>query len=320
MSKNIPTLFAGIALMVMGGLALADSLGLGNVLLPAGDGFPPVLWAAAFAFLAVLALAAYLVSGVARWGWLFPAGVFGGLAGMLGLGTLGLRSSAIATPLFVGLALPFVAAFLLDRTRRWWALIPGGVMAALAVMMLVQDKVGGEWIGAGVLFVLAAAFLVAYLARPERKWAALVAYILAVIGCMPLMATTDRAPLAGVVMLAAIGLPFLGIYLASPARWWAIIPAGLLLTGAALAALAIVFGLKLDQAVANALMLTGCSVTFGVVAVRHQKPWAGAVAVMFAVIAVGVFFFRGAVQFYGPALLVAAGGLLLYRAFRPRKA
>jgi hypothetical protein len=317
MQKKLPTLFAGIALLAAGSLALVDNLGWVNGLLPAGDRLPPVVWLAAFAFMSALALAAYLVSGVAQWGWLFPAGVFGGLAVMMGLVTQGFNGGAISVPLFVGLAVPFAAAYLLDRARHWWALIPGGAMAGLALLMLVVDQVRGEWVGAGVLFFIAGAFLVVYLSQRERQWAALVAYILAVVGCMPLMASAERAPLAGVVMLFAIALPFLGMYLVSPARWWAIIPAGVLISTGVVAALVTVWGLKLDPRVANGLMLLGFGDTFAIVALRHQKRWAGAAAIVLGLIAVGVFFFQGVAPVYGPLLIVAAGAFLLHRALRP---
>jgi hypothetical protein len=89
MQKKLPTLFAGIALMVAGVLALVDTLGLVNPGLPLGDRLPPVVWVTAFAFMSALALAAYLASGVTQWGWLFPVGVFGGLAATAGLVELG---------------------------------------------------------------------------------------------------------------------------------------------------------------------------------------------------------------------------------------
>jgi phage shock protein PspC (stress-responsive transcriptional regulator) len=313
MHKKLPTVFAGFGLIVAGGLALLGNLGY-------ADHVPAAVWAAVFAGLSLFSVVAYALSGVAQWGWLFPAGICGGVAVTLGLGTAGVRGAAVAAPVFAGLSVPFVAAYLLDRTQRWWALIPAGVMAALTVLMLIVDHLSGEWVGAGTLFLMAGAFLVVYVTRPERKWAALVAYILAVVGCMPLVASTGWAPLAGAVMLAAIALPFLCAYLVSPARWWAIIPAGVLLTTSALAGLAIVSEGHLDPAFANGLVLAGCSATFALVAVRHERRWAGVVAALLALLAVGAFLFRPVLEFYGPVLLVAAGLYLLYRALRTRTA
>jgi hypothetical protein len=313
MHTKLPTLFAGFGLIMAGGLVLLGNLGY-------ADHLPPVVWTATFAGLSVLALVAYAMSGAAQWGWLFPAGICGGLAATLGLVTAGVRGAAVAAPIFAGLSLPFVAAYLLDRTRRWWAMIPAGVMAAFALLVLSVDHLRVEWVGAGILSLMAGAFLVAYVTRPERKWAALAAYILAVVGCVPLMASTSWAPLSGAVMLAAMGLPFLGVYLVSPARWWAIIPAGVLFTTSALVGLAIVSEGHLDPAFANGLVLAGCSATFAVVAVRHERRWAGAVAALLALLAVGAFLFRPVLEFYGPVLLVTAGLYLLYRAVRTRTA
>ena len=94
------------------------------------------------------------MTGWTQWGWLFPTGIFGGLALIIALATNHVNSAAVGSPLFFGLLLPFAAAYLTDRTRNWWALIPGGVMLFLALTTLLVDTVGGEWIGAMVLLLI----------------------------------------------------------------------------------------------------------------------------------------------------------------------
>src|SRR6185436_11864633 len=166
------------------------------------------------------------------WGWLFPAGIFGGLAVTMALATSKVDSAAVGSPLFFGLLIPFAAAYLTDRTRNWWALIPGGVMLFLALTTLLVDNVGGEWIGSMFLFLIGLSFLIVYLNNRTRTWALLVAYILGVLGIAPAMASGggDTAAYFGSVFLFAIALPFFNLYFRSADKWWAIIPAGVMTT------------------------------------------------------------------------------------------
>ena len=68
-----------------------------------------------FAFVSAVAFLSYALSGFREWGWLFPAGVFGGLAITIGLAVSDYDSAAMASPLFFGLLIPFAAAYLSDR-------------------------------------------------------------------------------------------------------------------------------------------------------------------------------------------------------------
>ncbi len=315
MNKRLANLFWGVGLIAAGGLVLVQTMGYRIDLAPA-------VWIAVFAGVSLISLAAYFLSGVKNWGWLFPVGVFGALALILALATTGVESAAIASPLFVGIGLPFVVAYLLDRPRNWWALIPAGVMAFLTFTTLVVDNLGGEWIGAGMLFLIGLVFLLVYLGKRTRTWAAIVAYVMFVIGFMPLLALTPRPELAGILFLFAAGLPFLVIYLSSPERWWAIIPASILLTMGVLTAVIIGPGLPgpgYDNRIPNALGLVGFAATFAVVWLRHQKSWAKWLALIAAVMAVGELL-AGTLQSYWPLLFVAVGIYFLYNALRPRPA
>jgi hypothetical protein len=253
MNRKLSSLFGGVILVAGGIYALANTMGYGR------EEQDPTLWTFIFGGIGVTAFIFYLIDGVRQWGWLFPAGIFGGLACVTGFVASGADNPAMAAPLFVGIGLPFVVAFMVDRKRNWWALIPAGVMAFLTLVLLAVDNVPGEWIGAGFLFLMAATFLLVYLSRRAR-WALLVAYIVGVLGFMPLLALTPRPELSGVVFLFAVGLPFLYIYLRAPERWWAIIPAGILLTLGLVTAVVLLPGLPsddYDNRYANAILLIG---------------------------------------------------------------
>lgn len=321
MNVNRSGLFWGLLLIGGGLLALASQMGY-------IDTFSPQAWMIAFAAISLLALVSYALSGWKQWGLLFPAGAFGGLATVIALAEANVDSAAVASPLFFGLFIPFLAAYLIDRTHNWWALIPGGVMLFLALTTLLVDSAGGEWVGALFLFMIALSFFVVYLNNRTRIWALLVAYILGVLGIAPLMSTGGRdAAYFGPIFLFAVALPFFFVYFRSAENWWAIIPAGSVTTIAILAALAIAGlinedgrGAFIGAGLANAILMAGLAVTFAVVWLRHAKPWARVVTVTLALVAVASVFFASYSNLLWPVAIILVGVYLFYTALRPKAA
>lgn len=315
MKVNKSSLFWGLLLILGGGVALAQQFGYMNQL-------PDSAWMWVFALISLVGLVSYLASGFKEWGWLFPAGVFGGLAVIVALATSGYDNAAIGSPLFVGLLIPFAAAYLTDRARNWWALIPGGVMLFLALVTLLVDNVGGEWIGSLFLFLIGLSFLIVYLNDRSRTWALLVAYILGVLSIAPAMSSGggDTAAYFGAVFLLAIALPFFVVYFRSPENWWAIIPAGVMTTLALITALAIAGWIRNAEqgGYANAILLGGIAVTFAIVWLRNAKAWAKGVTIILAALAVASIFFAAYTEIFWPVVIISAGGYLLYTAMRPK--
>src|SRR6478672_10816011 len=116
MKVNRTGLFWGLLLIGAGALALGQQLGY---IKQFSD---PQLWIWIFALISIVAVIEYALSGWKEWGWLFPAGVFGGVALTITLGINEVNSAVVASPIFFGLLIPFAAAYLTDRTRNWWAL------------------------------------------------------------------------------------------------------------------------------------------------------------------------------------------------------
>ncbi|HSL44779.1 MAG TPA: hypothetical protein VK897_15190 [Anaerolineales bacterium] len=322
MKINRSGLFWGLLLIGAGAVALGQQLGY-------IDQFSdPQFWIWVFGFVSLLAIVEYAWSGFRQWGWLFPAGVFGGLAVTIALATNEVDSAAVATPLFVGLIIPFAVAYLSDRARNWWALIPGGVMLFLALATLFVDSTGGEWVGALFLFMIAGSFLMVYLNNRTQTWALLVAYITGVLGLAPLMSTGGRdAAYFGPIFLFAVGLPFFYVYLRSVQNWWAIIPAGTMTVIAIITALAIAglineggAGGFVSAGQVNALFMAGLAATFAVVWLRHEKPWARIVTIILAAVAVASFFFSSYSQIFWPVAFILVGVYLFYTALRPKTA
>lgn len=316
MNLNRWSLFWGVLLIGGGALALLDQLGYIEEL-------SPTLWIFVFAAISLFALFGYASSGWKQWGWLFPAGVFGGLAVIVALIEAGIDNAALGSALFVGLLIPFVAAYLTDRTKNWWALIPGGVMLFLALTTLLVDNAGGEWVGAMFLLMFALAFLMVYLTNRVRTWALLVAYIFGVLSLGPMLAALgEMAPYFGSVVLFAIALPFFVVYFRTPENWWAIIPAGALTVVGVVATLAIA-GVITDATsggYVNALLMGGLAATFAVLWLRHHKDWARIVTIILGILAVASVFFFGYYEIFWPAALIFGGIYLLYRALRPKAA
>jgi hypothetical protein len=104
-----------LILLILGGaVALAQQFGY-------LDQLPESVWMWVFALISVGAFLSHALGGWKQWGLLFPAGVFGGLAVTIALATNNVDNAAVGSPLFFGLLIPFVAAYLTDRTRNWWA-------------------------------------------------------------------------------------------------------------------------------------------------------------------------------------------------------
>jgi hypothetical protein len=315
MNINRSGLFWGFLLIAAGIVALGQQMGY-------IDQFTePRIWMAIFGLVSLLAFLNYALSGWTQWGWLFPAGVFGGLAVTIALATNNVETAAVASPLFIGLTLPFAAAYLADRTRNWWALIPGGVMLFLTLTMFLADSAGGEWIGALFLFLIALSFLAVYLNNRIRTWALIVAYVLVVLSIAPIMSTGGRdADYYGPIFLFAVALPFFVVYLRSRENWWAIIPAGAITTIALVAALAIA-GVIRDEnqgGYANTLLMAGLAVTFAVIWLRHARAWARVVTIALALGAVASLFFASYTEILWPVAIILVGIYLFFTALRPR--
>jgi len=297
-------------------LALAQQLGYLNQLSDS-------VWVWIFALVSLMGFLSYALSGWKQWGWLFPAGVFGGLAVTIALATNHVNTAAVSSSLFIGLLIPFAAAYLTDRSRNWWALIPGGVMLFLTVITLLVDYTSGdEWVGALFLFMIALSFLFVYLNNRTRTWALIVTYVMFVLGIAPLLSMGGRdAAYFGSVFMFAVALPFFFLYFRAAQNWWAIIPAGIMTVLGVIVTLAIA-GLINDNtggAFVSAFLMGGFAITFAILWLRHNKPWAKTVSIILAALAVVSVFFVSSYEIVWPIVLILGGAYLFYTALRRPK-
>ncbi len=317
MRNQLVRFFWGSALILIGVVALITNLDF-------LQGRSAPFWIVALAATSVLFFATYFLSGVTQWGWLFPACLSAGVALTLGLAEAGVHASIVGAPVLASLAVPFAAAYLLNRREHWWALIPTWVMAVLTTITAIADWVPGEVIGAAVMFAIALPFGLVYLTDRSRWWALIPAGVLAAVGGLVLLTMVTEGVLIGAFVMFFIAAPFLVVYLLSDRNWWAILPAGIL------ASIGLGIGLMswrpfgLPEAVwMNGLMYLGWAATFAVLWLRpaaQPHAWAKYPAIGFALAGALALVLGANFQLFWPVLLIAGGVLALFGAFRPRAA
>lgn len=126
---------------------------------------------------AALVLFAGFVRNPDEWWRVIPAWTLLALAVMVLVALVpGIDQRMQAAAICAGLALAFGHIYLLNRTERWWALIPGGFMLVLGVVIAVSVWLASITLLAAILFAgLGGVFILLYLAdRGRRQWWALI--------------------------------------------------------------------------------------------------------------------------------------------------
>ena len=112
-----------------------------------------------------------------NWWRIIPGWTLLALAGMIFASTAPRLDQRItAALLFIGLALAFAHIFLLDRATHWWAIIPSGFMAVLAVVIAANVFIQRAatldtmlFVGMGLVF-----FILYALTEKRHQWWALI--------------------------------------------------------------------------------------------------------------------------------------------------
>jgi hypothetical protein len=210
--------------------------------------------------------------------------------------------------------------------RQTWRFIFSILLIAMGVVFLLSNlNVLPFAIDNNRIFWLSAfgvggiAFLAALFSNlRENWWAAIPGFTLlglaALIGLPVLWGTNG-----GAFFLCMIGLSFWVIYLIRREFWWSVIPGGALFTLAGVTMLA-----EADGLASGGFLFLGLGLTFLVVylmpTIEGRMRWAiwpaGVLGLMGALIMSGA---EGLARFVWPAVLIAIGGLLVYRAARPNQ-
>jgi hypothetical protein len=192
MKRFDPRIVFGFLLVVGGGIALAQTMGLlvntsnvlwGGLVFAAGLVFLSLLlggyWWGAFPGFTLATLGALI---------LFP-GTFGFFGGALFLG---------------GIGISFWYVYFTSRVERWWALIPAGVLTTLAGVTIAVERLG-EFQTAGFFFFgLAMTFLLVALLA-DMRWAYWPALILGIMGFFGIASLLNIANYFWAVILIGAG-------------------------------------------------------------------------------------------------------------------
>jgi hypothetical protein len=187
--------WAGI-LMLVGVLALID------VYVDLG----PWVWVAALAVSGVVALLVYLTDR-ANWSLLVPAYVTLAIALLITLVTVDvLHDDVVAVFVLTVIAIPFLIAFLRNRTW-WWFLIPAYVLLAIALMIALQEVgvLGDDATASYVLFAIAIPFFYVFSRNTRQWWFLIPAGVLTIIG-LGLLAAAEIGRYILPIILVIVGV------------------------------------------------------------------------------------------------------------------
>ncbi|MCX7680501.1 MAG: hypothetical protein N2508_00790 [Anaerolineae bacterium] len=161
----------------------------------------------------------------------------------------------------------FLYVFLMDRAR-WWAVIPGGALIGIMLMIALDQlapDLSSEWGGAVFMACLGLAFWVVYLVAREHWWAIIPGGTMLTIALVIALSSLEGFEPGGVFLLG-LGLTF-GLLALVPTREgrmkWPLIPAGVL----TLIGLALLFAAAdiLSYLLPVALILAGLYLIFRMV-------------------------------------------------------
>jgi hypothetical protein len=199
-------------------------------------------------------------------------------------------------------------------------LIAAGIVFLLSNLHILPFEIDNNrvfWLvafGTGGLAFMAAFFN----GMHENWWAAIPG--LTLLGLAGLVGLPALANIfGGAFFLGMIGLSFWLIFFIRREFWWAVIPGGVLLTLAGVTLLS-----DYDGYASGGFFFLGLALTFLVVYLMPtaygRMRWAiwpaGVLGIMGALIMTGA---SGVTKFIWPVVLIAIGGVFIYRAFRPKE-
>jgi hypothetical protein len=218
------------------------------------------------------------------------------------------------------IALPFFVVFFLNTQKNWWAVIPACVMGFIALAVLLERYLGGNLMGALILFGIAVPFLCVYLLDRSRQWALIPFAAMSVIGLIPLIVGFFNDDVLGFVIMFLFAAAFFGVYFWSKSNWWALIPGGVFASIGLTVLLDYMrfplFGVDVSgfNNAGTAFLLVGFAATFGVLWLlreKHPTDWAKYPALSLLALAVLALMFGGINEFIGPLFLIATGVFVL---------
>ncbi len=138
----------------------------------------------AFAVASAVFFVCYLVNGLRKWGWLFPALVCAAMALTSWMITNNLDETPwIGLPILASFTVPLYVGFALEPKHKW-LLIPAFILTVVMILSLTSDS---DYEGVVVMFTFSLPFFAAYFWSKKNWWAFIPAGIFASIGVVSLL-------------------------------------------------------------------------------------------------------------------------------------
>jgi hypothetical protein len=161
----------GFLLLLGGILILLFNLGVLDLLQP---GLEYVV--AGLAAISGLGFLAYYAYDRAQWWPVLPGLTLIGVGAMIYLSTQeAARGEVLTSLLFLALAIAFAIVYLADP-HNWWAIIPGGILLVIGAVVLLNQRLSPDLLGALLFVGIGLVFCLVYLLGPVKRevWWALI--------------------------------------------------------------------------------------------------------------------------------------------------
>ncbi len=208
----------------------------------------------------------------------------------------------------IGSGLTFFAIYLLDRSR-WWALIPGYILAVTGVFLPLDHLLHGNGDAIYWLAAVGLPFLVAFLVNRKNWWALIPAGIMLATAVFLSVERMLNGNMEAVYWTGLIGAIFFVVFLTDVRRrWWALIPFYVMAT----TSLFLIMEPALNDNATGAYWTLALAVPFLVVFITDTHRW-------WALIPAGIFGSAGlglaisSATIVVPIVLIAAGIFVLVR-------
>jgi hypothetical protein len=318
MKVKIMKFFWGVVLVLLVGLSIACLSGYVPF-----DRFAGSTSSLIFTGLSAAFLLNYFVSGINRWGWLFPA-LFSAALALNAVGVFeNYGSPIVAFPFLLSLAIPLYVGYILNR-KHWEWLVPAWFLTIITLIPPLAKQMNLDVLGALVLYCLSLPFLVGYLVDQQCKWALFISAVLGFIGIFSLVETFIHGDILGPIVMLLIALPFFITFFASKQRWWALIPSGVFISIGLVALLnrllplyeyILVGGHHLG--VYTGLLFLGFAVTFAILwqlDTNKPKEWARFLAIGFFAASVLAFLMGKSFEAFLPEISLLIIGFVMLSA------
>ena len=221
-----------------------------------------IMWSIAIPF-----LVAFGVDRKNNWWALIPAWVLTVIGGIIILDETSINEDVTAALILLSIALPFFVVYMMNH-QHWWALIPAGVLAVIALIVVIASNASEDFVPVLIMAAIALPFFIVYSRSPQNWWALIPAGFLATIAVGLLVIFAIGEDSNSVILARAGGVFFLGWGLTFGVLWlrravhdtdWAKWPAAvLLICGLGV----IVFGAGFDKLWPLLIILAGVVVLY----------------------------------------------------------